>query len=193
MTKQAFLTFDDGPLPGTLKILKVLKQHRVRGLFFVVGSQVFRWRGRLMAIANAGHMLGNHTYTHGGGMPVKRFLGQGSRAIIGDFEMNHREWVGMTRHARFPYANTWDPAIQKHLEPMKKAGFTVHGWDVDVRLDDPKAAEKATLYVMQKLKRPATLLLHDWDAGRAKGLRGLDQFLRRLKRAGVRFVLPKEG
>lgn len=59
--KTAYLTFDDGPSPNTLRVLEVLKQKKVRATFFVVHSSHPQY---LKNIADDGHAIGLHTYSH---------------------------------------------------------------------------------------------------------------------------------
>src|SRR3979409_1480020 len=64
-SKQLALTYDDGPNdPHTLRLLEVLAKHEVRATFFVVGRYVTQRPDIVRAIAQAGHVVGNHTFTH---------------------------------------------------------------------------------------------------------------------------------
>jgi len=58
------LTFDDGPGPHTPEVLAVLARHRVRATFFVVGRHLAAHPDLARAVADAGHALGNHSYSH---------------------------------------------------------------------------------------------------------------------------------
>jgi peptidoglycan/xylan/chitin deacetylase (PgdA/CDA1 family) len=58
------LTFDDGPSPGTLAIADYLAEQDVRATFFQCGSNILRHRGISSMLHQAGHELGNHTYSH---------------------------------------------------------------------------------------------------------------------------------
>jgi peptidoglycan-N-acetylglucosamine deacetylase len=63
--KQIALTFDDGPNdPHTLELLDVLARHNVHATFFLIGQFVRQRPDIVRAIAQAGHVIGNHTYTH---------------------------------------------------------------------------------------------------------------------------------
>ena len=60
-----YLTFDDGPMPGpTDFVLEALDKHKAKGTFFVVGDNVAKHPDRLLAVAKAGHAIGNHTHNH---------------------------------------------------------------------------------------------------------------------------------
>lgn len=61
----AALTFDDGPDGySTPRILKSLRDKGVRATFFVVGDQIRRFPDMLKRIADEGHEIGNHTWSH---------------------------------------------------------------------------------------------------------------------------------
>jgi peptidoglycan/xylan/chitin deacetylase (PgdA/CDA1 family) len=59
------LTFDDGPDPVfTPRVLDILAQFGGRATFFVIGKRAEQYPEIIRAIAEAGHEVGNHTYTH---------------------------------------------------------------------------------------------------------------------------------
>ena len=59
------LTFDDGPKPEfSEKLLGVLSKYGVHATFFVIGSQAEQWPDILKRMADEGHEIGNHTYSH---------------------------------------------------------------------------------------------------------------------------------
>lgn len=59
------LTFDDGPDPlYTPHILQTLREYDVRAMFFVCGEQVEWNKDLLREMADDGHVVGNHTWTH---------------------------------------------------------------------------------------------------------------------------------
>jgi peptidoglycan/xylan/chitin deacetylase (PgdA/CDA1 family)/uncharacterized caspase-like protein len=63
--KTVVLTFDDGP-HGTYteEIAAILKQYNVPGVFFEVGQNVGRYKGESKRLIDAGHTVGNHSYSH---------------------------------------------------------------------------------------------------------------------------------
>lgn len=59
------LTFDDGPHPRyTDEILDILGKYNVKGTFFVIGRNAESYPKKLKRIADEGHEIGNHTYSH---------------------------------------------------------------------------------------------------------------------------------
>src|SRR3981189_922618 len=64
-SKQIALAYDDGPNdPHTLKLLDVLAKHSVRATFFMIGRYVQQRPDIARAVAQAGHVIGNHTFAH---------------------------------------------------------------------------------------------------------------------------------
>jgi peptidoglycan/xylan/chitin deacetylase (PgdA/CDA1 family) len=62
--KTIALTFDDGPSPATSKILEILAQYNMKATFFQCGVNVTQAPELSRAVRDAGHEIGNHSYTH---------------------------------------------------------------------------------------------------------------------------------
>jgi peptidoglycan/xylan/chitin deacetylase (PgdA/CDA1 family) len=58
------LTFDDGPSEGSLPLLEYLEKQNVPATFFACGANVLRHPRIARSIAEAGHEIGNHTFSH---------------------------------------------------------------------------------------------------------------------------------
>lgn len=58
------LTFDDGPSPGSLELLDYFAREGVKATFFQCGVNVLRHPEISRRVAEAGHEIGNHTYSH---------------------------------------------------------------------------------------------------------------------------------
>ena len=61
---RVYLTFDDGPSPNTENILEILDRYDVKATFFVIGKEEEQDVERLRLIAEKGHTVGMHSYTH---------------------------------------------------------------------------------------------------------------------------------
>jgi len=62
--KTMALTFDDGPSPSTPGLLNFLAKYRIPATFFQCGMNVERHPDIAREVLEAGHELGNHTYSH---------------------------------------------------------------------------------------------------------------------------------
>lgn len=62
--KKVYLTFDDGPSKNTEKILNILKKYNVKATFFVIGKTTETSFELYKKIADEGHTLAMHSYSH---------------------------------------------------------------------------------------------------------------------------------
>ena len=63
--KQIALSFDDGPNPEfTPQVLALLAEYNATATFFVIGKNIPGNENILKQIDEAGHSIGNHSYTH---------------------------------------------------------------------------------------------------------------------------------
>ncbi|MCD7970048.1 MAG: polysaccharide deacetylase family protein [Alistipes sp.] len=75
--REVFLTFDDGPTPGNTEwILETLDKYDARATFFCLGKNAEQHPETFRKILDAGHAVGNHTYSHqkGWGMSLRRYV-----------------------------------------------------------------------------------------------------------------------
>src|SRR5438874_2951423 len=64
-SRQLALTYDDGPNdPHTLRLLEVLARHDVHATFFMIGRYARQCPEIVREVARAGHVIGNHTFSH---------------------------------------------------------------------------------------------------------------------------------
>ena len=72
-----YLTFDDGPTPGITEwILSTLDKYDAKATFFVLGKNAEMYPDLYRRIVEAGHRIGNHTYSpqKGWGMSLERYI-----------------------------------------------------------------------------------------------------------------------
>lgn len=62
--KPLALTFDDGPGPSTPQLLELLQRQDIKATFFLIGQQIEKYPQTVRLIHEAGHVIGNHTYSH---------------------------------------------------------------------------------------------------------------------------------
>lgn len=66
--KVLYITFDDGPTTSlTPWILETLKSYNAQATFFCVGKEVQKNPSLVSHIVEAGHTIGNHTFSHPNG------------------------------------------------------------------------------------------------------------------------------
>lgn len=151
------LTFDDGPVGNTTKVLDILATYQAPAAFFCIGKRVSENPGLLQRIDAEGHLVGNHTYWHGAFFDLKsspmvmRELYETDVAI-------HKVIGKRPRFFRPPYGVT-NPMIAK---AVKRGNYNVIGWSIrsfDTMIRDP---EKLFLRIAKQLKPGDIILLHDY-------------------------------
>lgn len=123
--KHLALTYDDGPNDVyTERLLEVLARHEVKATFFLIGRFVTARPQIARAIADAGHLLANHTETH----PNLLFLSRsGLRCQLSDCSKALADATGVeTRHFRPPFGAR-RPAV---LQVARELGLVPVMWSV---------------------------------------------------------------
>ena len=63
--REIYLTFDDGPVPGPTEfVLNQLDKYKATATFFCVGENVEKHPELFKNVVDAGHDVGNHTFSH---------------------------------------------------------------------------------------------------------------------------------
>ncbi len=190
--RQLALTYDDGPNdPHTLRLLEVLAKHDVRATFFLVGRYVQQRPQIVRELAKAGHVLGNHTFTHPNlifcsELQTRIQLAECSRAI--------EDAAGLSpKLFRPPFGgrrpSTLRIAREMGLEPVM---WSVTGWDWEA-----KPADYVEGKVTGQVKGGDIVLLHDgghreMGADRSQTVIATNNLITRYKGEGYQFVTVQE-
>jgi peptidoglycan/xylan/chitin deacetylase (PgdA/CDA1 family) len=158
--REVLVTFDDGPHTRfTPRLLDLLKEHRIKGVFFVLGQRVAVAGGKdiVRRAWEEGHRIGNHTYTH----PDLRKL---SEAQVRD-ELLRTErliapYLGDHKLFRPPYG-AHNPTVDK---VVRELGYHMVLWSVDS--EDWRAERKPSGWIdvstkQIRLRGHSVFLCHD--------------------------------
>lgn len=137
LSRTIFLTFDDGPSRGkTEEVLRILNDYSIRATFFTVGMFVDYYPELTRQIADAGHTLACHSYSHDYGR-----LYTTPEAILDDLANWERAVTDATgslpeaKLYRFPGGTTGN-TLSSHedyhalLAAVTDAGYTPFDWTV---------------------------------------------------------------
>jgi peptidoglycan/xylan/chitin deacetylase (PgdA/CDA1 family) len=187
-TRALALTFDDGPNdPWTFRLLDVLAKHSVTATFFMVGKYVDQRPDIARAVADAGHAIGNHTYTH----PNLIFQSEWQvRDEISRCDRALSDAVGEKRTKLFrPPFGGRRPGTLGIVRSMGKVPimWNVTGWDWNANSADTVARK-----VSAQLHRGDVVLLHDgghlqFGADRSRTVEAVRQIVERYIGEGFRF------
>jgi peptidoglycan/xylan/chitin deacetylase (PgdA/CDA1 family) len=156
------LTFDDGPSPGTSRLLEVLDRHQVPATFFQCGANVLRHPEIAREVVAAGHEIGNHTFSHARLCPRLGWkLNLMSRAnVFQEFATAQQvieEVTGVrARYLRAPYGLRWFglDAVQRQFD-LLGVMWTVIGHDWEWQ------SKRITDLVVRRASPGGIICLHD--------------------------------
>jgi peptidoglycan/xylan/chitin deacetylase (PgdA/CDA1 family) len=190
--KKIALTYDDGPNdPHTLRLLEVLAAHGVQATFFLIGRYVESRPDIVRRIVDAGHHLGNHTYSH----PNLIFRSTAETRVEIE-KCNHAIDAAAGIRAKFfrpPFGGrlprTLRVARALQLEPVM---WNVTGWDWNA----PPAAT-IVAKVMKQIRGGDVVLLHDgghkhMGADRQQTVIATEKLIALYKEQGYEFVTIPE-
>jgi peptidoglycan/xylan/chitin deacetylase (PgdA/CDA1 family)/spore germination protein YaaH len=195
------LTFDDGPDPRwTPQILDILKRENVPAVFFIIGKNGQAYPDLVRRIADEGHEIGNHSFTHPnlGEIPLS----------LTELELNatqrliESEIGRSTVLFRPPFFGDAEADKPQEVEPALVAqnlGYVMVGVRIDP--DDWQLPVTADQIVQRTIDRatdtnPETrgevILLHDSGGDRSATVEALPRLIHELKARGYKFVPVSE-
>jgi peptidoglycan/xylan/chitin deacetylase (PgdA/CDA1 family) len=191
-SKQLALSYDDGPNdPHTFRLLEVLARHGVRATFFLIGGYIRQRPDIAREVVKAGHVVGNHTFSH----PLLIFHSTSLlKAQLADCENALTDAVGEHSNLFRPPFGGRRPAIfriarQMGMEPVM---WNVTGFDWNA-----PSAEHIERKVTRRVRGGDVVLLHDgghrvFGADRAYTVTASDRLISRYKSEGFEFVTIPE-
>ncbi len=186
--KVVYLTFDCGYENGyTAAILDVLKEKDVKAAFFVVGHMVQSNPEGIKRMAEEGHLVCNHMYSH----PDTTLLSQSEFVNeLTKLENTARELCNV-EIARFyrPPAGKFNDST---LTYAKEAGYTTVFWSlayVDWLTDNQPTYKDAMNKLLPRVHSGAIILLHATSKTNAEIL---GAFIDALREQGYRFATLDE-
>jgi peptidoglycan/xylan/chitin deacetylase (PgdA/CDA1 family) len=152
------LTFDDGPHPDfTPRLLDILRRHRARATFFVVGDPSAAHPDLLRRIARAGHEVANHTLHH------RPLTGLSRGGLLSELDGVQKMLDPLSaRRARRPRlfrppGGRFDADV---LSTARAAGYHMILWTVLPKDHDQPPADEILRRVLADVSDGGVILLH---------------------------------
>ncbi|MFG3281652.1 polysaccharide deacetylase family protein [Streptomyces sp. NPDC048111] len=179
------LTFDDGPDPRyTPGILKTLRDHDVRAVFFLCGEMATDNRDLLREMRDDGHVIGNHTWTH---PQLNKTPSATIRSEIGRTSEVIEQAIGEApQWFRAPYG-AWNRNV---FEIQAEMGMEPLAWTVDTL--DWTTPGTATIIrrVLDGAAPGVVVLSHDAGGDRSQSVAALRTYLPQLLAQGYALKVP---
>ena len=184
-SKAVALTIDDGPDPVyTPQVLRVLHTYGVTATFSMVGRRVAAYPRLARAVAEDGHHIANHTWTHSDlvrmpGHRVHTELAWASHAI-------HSATGVHPQLFRAPYG-AWSAFVIRQCEQMRMVPMD---WSVNPRDWAQPGVRSIVRNIMHNTRPGSIILEHDGGGNRSQTVDALNIVLPRLLREGYHFHIP---
>ena len=181
------LSFDDGPHPRlTPRILDILEEYDIRATFFMVGENVGYYPAAARAVAEAGHEIANHTFSH------RRFGHMGAEDL--------RREITSCEEALASITDTPVRLVRPPEGEMNEAVRLVAGeldyriilWDVDTRDWAHTPPETIAKHILDTVRPGDIILMHDFIGYDSPTPEALRRVIPALLERGYRFVTVGE-
>ena len=183
--KAIALTIDDGPnATYTPQVLRLLAKYRVTAMFSMIGTEVNGLPGVARDVADAGHVIANHTWRHVdlGTLSPSAVLSEMDRAT----DAIHSATGSAPSRFRAPYG-VWSRTVFRRCA---ETGMTPVDWSVDPR-DWARPGVSAIVRDIMRTTRTGSIILeHDGGGNRSETVAALGIVIPRLLDAGHHFVTP---
>jgi peptidoglycan-N-acetylmuramic acid deacetylase len=159
--KTIYLTFDCGYENGnTETILNVLKAHNAKAAFFVVGNYLETEPDLVKRMAEEGHTVGNHTWSHPDMSAISDLTA--FQEQLGKVEAAYETITGqeMSHYYRPPQG----VYSQENLKMAQELGYQTVFWSlayVDWKVDDQPSEAEAMEKLTSRIHNGAVVLLHN--------------------------------
>jgi len=187
-SRQIALTYDDGPNdPHTLRLLEVLARQDVQATFFLIGRHVQQHQEIAREIVQAGHAVGNHTFTH----PLLTFKSESEiRQQLSECRAALQDAIGEHSNLFRPPFGGRRPAV---LRVARELGMQPVMWNVTGYDWKAPPADVIERKVAKQIRGGDVILLHDgghkeMGADRSQTVMATDRLIVRYKSEGYEFV-----
>ncbi|PIJ96883.1 polysaccharide deacetylase family protein [Lysinibacillus sphaericus] len=183
--KVVALTFDDGPTKNSDAILSLLDEYQAKATFFLIGKDIEDQPEEARKIAEAGHQIGNHTYSH------KRMVLKSPSFIKHEIEKTDDliADIGYTKSivVRPPYGKKLI-GLPYYLNKHQRETIT---WNLEPDTFFTQADEKVR-YVKENIQPGSIILMHPMYDATDNELQAIKEILQTLKDEGYTFVTIDE-
>jgi peptidoglycan-N-acetylglucosamine deacetylase len=178
--KVVALTFDDGPSPFTVQVIRILVRERAKGTFFVLGNQIPGYERQLQRELAYGFEIGDHSFSH------PQFP---SSAQISRTRDRIKRATGFTPCLFRPPYGAVDRAL---IGRARALGMMTINWDVDPR--DWSTPGTGAIYsrVVSAARPGSIILMHEGGGPRGQTVAALPSIIRTLRARGYQFATVSE-
>ncbi len=179
--KVVAVTFDDGPTKNVEQILPLLDKYNAKATFFLIGNELEKNLKEGQKIVEAGHQVGNHTYSH------KRMIFKSPSFIKREIEKTNQ----LICQIGFKGQIDFRPPNGKKLFGLpyylKKNQMDTITWDLEPDTYYTSVSDKID-YVEKNVQPGSIVLLHPMYDDTWEELKVIEGILEHLSQEGYEFL-----
>ncbi|MEK4222025.1 polysaccharide deacetylase family protein [Bacillus sp. FSL W8-0116] len=180
MKKRIFVV-DDGPTKNVDQLLPLLDKYNAKATFFVIGHELEKNLEEGKKIAQAGHQIGNHSYSH------KRMVFKTPSFIQQEIEKTNT----LIRKTGYKEPIDFRPPNGKKLVGLpyylNKHYMDTITWNLEPDTYYTSVSDKVD-YVKKNVKPGSIILMHPMYDDTGKELKAIEGILADLSKEGYKFV-----
>ena len=185
--KRIAISFDDGPHPTfTPQILALLEKYDVKATFFMIGCNVALYPSVAKAVSQAGHEIGNHTYTH---PHMRQISPEGLQEEVKKTE-EALGAIGIEKPRLFRPPEGF--RSDEQVRALEDFGYQTVVWSLDTKDWQGRASNEIVSVVLNAVQGGDILLFHDYTSRRNTTITALEQLIPKLLEDGYEFVTVSE-
>ena len=179
--KLVALTFDDGPTKNVSQILPLLDKYNAKATFFLIGEEIEKHPEEAKKIVDAGHQIGNHTYSH------NRMVFKTPSYIKEEIQKTDQ----LIQKAGFKGEIDFRPPNGKKLVGLpyylNKHNRDTITWNIEPDSYYTNASDKVN-YVTENIKPGSIILMHPMYDDTGNEIQAIEGVLQALSNEGYTFV-----
>ncbi|WP_077617479.1 polysaccharide deacetylase family protein [Bacillus sinesaloumensis] len=183
--KVVALTFDDGPTQNVHESLPLLDKYNVKATFFLIGQDIEKYPEEAKQIVEAGHQVGNHTYSH------DRMVLKSQSFISEEIEKTDE----LIREAGYEGENDFRPPYGKKFVGLpyylSKEDRETITWNIEPDTYHTTPVDKVN-YVKENIQPGSIILMHPMYAEVDKVLAEIEGVIQTLQDEDYTFVTVDE-
>jgi peptidoglycan/xylan/chitin deacetylase (PgdA/CDA1 family) len=176
------LTFDDGPSASTTPLLDVLAADDVHATFFMVGANVERHPDLARSVVAAGHVVGNHSYSH------KNLDLQLEARVDDELDRTSDAIFKATSVRSSLFRPPFGDEDGLVLHEARRLGYVSVEWSVSSKDWTRPGVDRIVTNVLAHVHDGAIILMHDGGGDRSETVEAVARLIPELRRRGYALV-----
>jgi peptidoglycan/xylan/chitin deacetylase (PgdA/CDA1 family) len=182
------ITFDDGPNPVyTPQVLEIFSEAKGKATFFMIGEQMRNHPEVVKQVADQGHEIGNHTFTH----PELSQLS--IEDCLGEIEETEKLIEGMTGRKPVVFRPPYLDYNQDTVSLLQKKGYPMIG---ALNLEAHDWEQPGVEHILGKsrevIKNGSILIFHDGYGDRSQTIEAVRMLVSELTSQDYQLVTVSE-